>query len=177
MSTMGQGYRAIILGSPEEKEIIRTFVDSHTYNNGYKLMEHSYVGNTYVEAVEYLICPLAMFYKSRLVWAGDYADKEKAYGQNLYDLSCGDGSERKMSVPERFDMSSYKYIVNHTTKQYVDKYAKGTLHPLPLLTAEGTGRGGGDYREDPLVGTWARHVVSMEKEIPHGYDVLVCDFD
>jgi hypothetical protein len=39
------------------------------------------------------------------------------------------------------------------------------LHPLPLLTAEGNGRGGGDFRgDDPqnLVGSWARDLISVE---------------
>lgn len=39
-----------------------------------------------------------------------------------------------------------------------------TVHPLPLLTAEGNGRGGGDYHEQnpdiELVGTWARDSIS-----------------
>ena len=71
---MGQGYKAIILASEPHKgkEVIRTWVDPHAHDNGYKLMEHSYIGNNFVEALEYLISPLGMFYKSRLVWSGDY---------------------------------------------------------------------------------------------------------
>ncbi len=39
------------------------------------------------------------------------------------------------------------------------------IHPLPILTAETDGGGGGDYRgQDPLgvMGTWARDSISME---------------
>jgi hypothetical protein len=47
-----------------------------------------------------------------------------------------------------------------------------------LLTAEGNGRGGGDYKgsNEHLVGTWARHVISVEKEIPDDYAEFICEF-
>ena len=36
----------------------------------------------------------------------------------------------------------------------------------------GNGRGGGDYygENEELVGTWARDVISIEKDKPNGYD-------
>jgi len=179
---MGQGYRAVILASETEPEIIRTWIDSHSYGNGYKLMEHSYIGNAYVQALEYLISPLGMFYKSRVVWAGDYADPEAGSDKNLNAFTSDDEVEGRVSQPSRYDMSPYRYIVNHTQKVYVDKNCGEEggwrVHPLPLLTAEGNGRGGGDYRgiTDQLVGTWARNVISVEKEVPDGYTELVCEF-
>lgn len=179
---MGQGYRPIILASHknEGKEIIRTWLNSHAYGNGYKLTEHSYIGNNFVEAVEYLISPLGMFYRSRLVWSGDYADNEEGLDENLYFISDYHTNKDKMSFPSPYNMSSYRYIVNHTQEKYVNKNntSNSTIHPLPLLTAEGNGRGGGDYRGENLhlVGTWARDTISLEKEIPDGYDELVCQF-
>jgi len=179
---MGQGYRAVILASETEPEIIRTWIDSHSYANGYKLMEHSYMGNVYVQGLEYLISPLGMFYKSRVVWAGEYADPEAGSDKNLNAFTSDEDIEGRMYQPFRHDMSPYRYIVNHTQKVYVDKnYGEGggwRVHPLPLLTAEGNGRGGGDYRgiTDQLVGTWARNVISVEKEVPDGYTELVCEF-
>jgi len=59
--------------------------------------------------------------------------------------------------------------VNHTKKEYVVKPRKGEYHPLSLLTAEGNGRGGGDYRGSGDVGRWARDIISMEDDIPEGY--------
>lgn len=182
---MGQGYNAIILADKRnsaDAETIRTWVHPHEFNNGYKLMEHSYIGNNFVEAVEYLLSPLGMFYKSRLVWAGDYADAEPETDENLYVISSNEQNDGKKSHPQRYDMSQYRFIVNHTKKQYVDKNLELTgrfdIHPLPLLTAEGNGRGGGDYKGDDmeLVGTWARDIISLELETPLGYEELVCEF-
>jgi hypothetical protein len=55
---------------------------------------------------------------------------------------------------------------------------KNQFHPLPILTAEGNGRGGGDYRgaDEDLVGTWARDVISVEMEAPADYTMLVYNF-
>ena len=63
------------------------------------------------------------------------------------------------------------------------------LHPLSLLTAEGNGRGGGDYNGPnmDMVGTWARDVISMENEAPvvaaatvvaaiPSYTLIECEF-
>jgi hypothetical protein len=78
----------------------------------------------------------------------------------------------------------YRYIVNHDKQQYVNKERSRTdsyghqLHPLPLLTVEGNGRGGGDYRGDDMakVGIWARDVISVETEPPAGYTELKVKF-
>lgn len=182
---MGQGYKALILGSQPNgsAEIIRTWIDPHSYDNGYKLTEHSYIGNNFVGALEFLISPLGMFYKSRVVWSGDYADKEAGLDENLYEISSNEINAEKLSRPLGRDVSEYRYIVNHTTAQYVNKamcvsQASHNFHPLPLLTAEGNGRGGGDYHgtNEEMVGIWARHVLSVEKVKPVGYMELVCDF-
>ena len=188
---MGQGYKAVILASYSDevehagqggKEFIRTWVDPHQYlSNGYKLMEHSYIRNHFVEGVEYLLSPEGMFYKSRLVWAGDYADNEPQEEENLNFLTQDELNKAKMSVPVAPPMGSYRYVVNHSRKEYFTKSTTKSIfivHPLPLLTAEGNGRGGGDYRGTHMehVGTWARDVISVEKEIPANYTERVFDF-
>jgi hypothetical protein len=167
---MGQYYLAIILGEKSDKEYIRTYVNPHMYGNGSKLMEHSYVGNNFVKVVENLMCPGGMFYKCRLVWAGDYADNEAGSDKNLYSMCDEDGGFNNTCK-----LLSYPYIVNHTKKVYINK--NSSLHPLPLLTAEGNGRGGGDYNgpNSAMVGTWARDVISMENEAPD-YTLIECEF-
>lgn len=75
--------------------------------------------------------------------------------------------------------------MNHTKKLIVDMSTAAAdsrgfrIHPLPLLTAEGNGRGGGDYHgaHETLVGSWARDVISIEKELPVGYTRLEVNFE
>ena len=45
------------------------------------------------------------------------------------------------------------------------------IHPLPLLTWQTTGGGGGDFRGycKPGLGAWADDILSMEKEMPAGF--------
>jgi hypothetical protein len=175
---MGQYYKALILAEKtDKKEFIRASIESYTYGSGSKITEHSYIDGIYMTAVEYVLCPLGMFYKSRIVWAGDYAENEPELNQNLYNLS-----ENKIYIPIlpkncNEIVKKYRYIVNHTKKQYVDKKDK-ILHPLSLLTAEGNGAGGGDYRgsNEILVGSWARDIISIDEEIPENYTELVCEF-
>ena len=82
---MGQYYFPIILS--ENGKII-AWMDAHEYANGLKLMEHSFVGNNFVCTFEFELTPLGKYHRSRVVWAGDYADQEEV-GENLYHL-CGE---------------------------------------------------------------------------------------
>ena len=194
---MGQYYKPIILAPKQDNkpEEIRGWLLSHDYDCGLKLMEHSWLGNLYVQTFEKLISPEGLHHKSRVVWAGDYADGEPELTHadeqgrerevNLYGL-CGDVNEIE---PKAINVKrmAYRYILNHTTKQFVDKKEVPvtdwwtdektgkkypfTIHPLPLLTCEGNGRGGGDYRGDERgqVGVWARHSISVANKVPTGY--------
>jgi hypothetical protein len=49
-------------------------------------------------------------------------------------------------------MHNYRYIINHTKKQYVKvpsyEKDKWIIHPLPILLSDGSGRGGGDYKDE-----------------------------
>ena len=167
---MGQYYLAVILAEKSDKEYIRTYVDPTMYNNGSKLTEHSYIDNNFMKILENLIGPNGMFYRSRLVWAGDYADPEPDSNRNLHEM-C----EANSPFVSTDESVSYTYIVNHTKKVYIEK--KGDFHPLPILTAEGNGRGGGDYNGPnmDMVGTWARDVISMENKAPD-YKLIECVF-
>ena len=64
---MGQYYKTINLDTKQH-------LNAHSYDNGVKLMEHSWVGNNFVGAVEVLLQPGNPWYKTRIVWAGDYGD-------------------------------------------------------------------------------------------------------
>ena len=186
---MGQYYVPTIIN----KNGVETF-NAHHYNNGYKLMEHSWVGNYLVQAV------ITRLYNnpSILFWMGDYAELDditkKAAEAALFDYNISIGKQfildvhsdkyDKPAIPEK-DFIYPKYFINHTAKVYFDidkcvsKLAEiapeddgWVVHPLPLLTAVGNGRGGGDYYSEldkQFVGNWAGDVIETAYEVPDGY--------
>ena len=172
---MGQYFHAVIL---DAEATLMAWLSP--FNSGMKLMEHSYLGDEFVSTFEWELTPAGRFYKSRVVWAGDYADNEANTTENLYSISksckaseLGAGEEIKTTI-------HYPFLVNHTTRQFVNKFkvpknrSGYQIHPLPLLTCEGNGRGGGDfYGESPLIGSWARDVISAEKTAPAEFTELV----
>jgi hypothetical protein len=189
---MGQYYHPIILDT--DRKTIKKWWHSHDFREdgssiGLKLMEHSYVGNWLMQSVESELFRNAQ----NVVWAGDYADPEpdpvvnrfnvessssEQPAHNLYDMT----EHAPKAKPVPYDESkeeSHRYLVNHTKKIYVDKTKLDSFtfpnypddphiyHPLSLLTAEGNGRGGGDYHGtcEEVVGTWARDLISVEDNI------------
>jgi hypothetical protein len=173
---MGQYYLAIILGEEGQKpEIIRIYMTP--FNCGMKLTEHSYLTNNFVNTFESLLAPDGIFYKSRIVWAGDYADNEVGQEENLHQIAFNQPNKDFTTKYQALTLEKNQYIINHTKKQYVDK-TKNNYHPLPLLTCEGNGRGGGDYYDSnkDQIGIWARDVISSEKEKPEGYKELIISF-
>lgn len=145
---MGQYYKPIFL---TENNKPKTFVYSHDFGSGLKLMEHSWMLNPFVRFVEKQL----MIEPQKLVWAGDYADNEapetitneeikalakedseywtserlKKEGANLYSLSDTVG---KLTHDERVEDKynhkfkviaplTAKYIVNHDRKEFVNK--------------------------------------------------------
>lgn len=222
---MGQYYTPILSEADTAEKFEAGIVAaaySHDYGNGLKLMEHSYVGNTFVAAIERELDKRPL----RVVWAGDYADPESGDDLNLYGSMYGESGEKReglfiqprpadvldkslwdafywirnattdgpwesarYTAPDGFvdkieelaklastvaaDRPAYRYLVDLDTFEYVsmvglprDTY-KWRTHPLPLLTAEGNGRGGGDYHDDKpgaeFVGRWARHKIALAK--------------
>ena len=159
---------------------------------GLKLMEHSWMNNPMVQIVESLLLPGGNWHKQPIVWAGDYAEPEKetmdhdgvirTHNNNLYDF-CDDHNKITPKIVRL--AKRYRYILNHTTNQYVDKTKVPDndgwrIHPLPLLTGEGCFNGGGDYRESQpdanLIGIWARNVISVDSFVPDGYSELIVSF-
>ena len=150
-----------------------------------KLLEHSWWVNPFVNTFsEYL-------YKEprRVAWVGDYAVEPddfdfpncSAFYVPYYGEVWGETAETIGVVSSDF-MLDGKFLVNHDTKQFVnlDEYKCAsvdkhgwTIHPLPLLTAVGNDRGGGDFHEGNTgyekVGMWAWHLLSIEDESPKGF--------
>ena len=172
---MGQYYKPILLEdkvTDDAPETIIGHLESWSYGNGAKLMEHSWLENDFVRRVESILAKRT----SRIVWAGDYADTEPNSEENLYEMTTEDGHLHTEEPTDKF-----RYIINHTTKEYVDKQRVlpdndgWKIHPLPLLTCEGNGRGGGDYggNDKYLVGLWSRNRISVSNDIPNDYEELL----
>lgn len=177
---MGQYYCPTIIKNRKVKsksDIVMWFY-SHEYDNGLKLMEHSYKGNKFVNAVRNWLITSG---GGRLVWAGDYADEEAEGKPNIYGYA-------KELRPTHFtdeDKPEYHIYNNHDKHEYVDldkcqsKDEWGfIIEPLPLLTCEGNGRGGGDYEGSymGLVGSWARDFISCDTKPVEGYREITPDF-
>lgn len=78
--------------------------------------------------------------------------------------------------------TSHPWLLNHdkglaVDKRKVPKDSEGwRIHPLPLLTMEGNGRGGGDFHgDDKLIGSWARDRISLASRRPKGFTVIPFD--
>lgn len=189
---MGQYYKAINVDTGE-------WANAHQYDSGVKLMEHSYVNNEFVMAVKKMLMPGGRWHKARIVWAGDYGemtwkniasnhvekfaaeldDKGKLYNTNSFDM-VPVGS---FDIECPWDL----YLVNHDKKLYIsynalykqssDKEKQSgdptgwDIDPLPLLTADGNGAGGGDYSglQEEICGDWAADHISIEEKAPKGY--------
>jgi hypothetical protein len=157
---MGQYYKAI---SIDHKEC----VNPHALFNGAKLMEHSYLGNAVTDTVMVLLAD--QWHGTHIVWAGDYADNEVGQRRNLYSLT-------HMPCRAATPLHVPRYLLNLDTQCYVDTAALKadahgfTLHPLPLLTCEGNGRGGGDFHgDDSRIGRWARHRLAASDIAPSNF--------
>ena len=164
---MGQYYKQAI-----EQDGNLDIFDTQTVNdwNGRKLMEHSWIGNSFMDAISERIHNKP----ANIVWCGDYADEPQDFVTidwiNYETIYPKDGRkpQRLKELPERFDYS-HKYLVNHTNKCYVDfdlymskcKDKDGwILHPLSLLTAVGNGRG-----------AWAGNNIEITDKVPDEYEL------
>lgn len=153
-----------------------TTLFSHKFDNGLKLMEHSWIGNNFVNAAYVLIHDNP----HQVAWIGGYSDDVaedfaiQAGGLErfnwFYKIAWKKDEDIRLG-PEFFnntDLDSFMtqettgtYLINHTKKlflsieEYIRKNKKQEsnrtddiwcINPLPLLTACGNGQGGGDYR-------------------------------
>ena len=180
---MGQYYRPCILRQNYKLCVkanpVLASLSPYDFDNGAKLMEHSYVGNSYVSAVMQLLN--SYYYGSPFAWVGDYADgvgKSKDLYSEAYEI------EKDTKRKHHFEPKQYKYVVNLSKKQFI-KVPELTrsliVHPLPLLTAFGNGRGGGDYHgtNEDKVGIWAFDKIGVtndEEEIV-GLEEIFVNFE
>lgn len=188
---MGQYYRCLTQDKEGKMTIYSLQIkdwnkpeEDYKRYNGVKLMEHSWVGNSFMNSLS------ALIYKNplQIAWVGDYAS-DFAWGSGrefkpnpewLWHTAWE--TEKEEDIEKKgFDYKD-KFLVNHTLQDYLDlnKYMRRAdkdgwkVHPLSLLTACGNGLGGGDYWEDYsdswCVGDWCWDEISIEDEIPEGYN-------
>jgi hypothetical protein len=144
-----------------------------------KLIEHSYIKNNFMLAVESNLGPNGPFYMTRVVWAGDYAEPEPDSENNLNTMAM---DSKQKAIRAGYDTHEYRYIINHSKGLYIDKNTLGKsgliIHPLSLLTAEGNGKGGGDYRgrDNDMCGVWARDIISVNDSVPPDFYEFVRQF-
>ena len=159
---MGQYFRGAILKINHKlaKQPVLFAVRPSEYSNLAKLMEHSYIGNTYVNAYMEMISDTdGMYFGYPVVWIGDYADDVK--DKDYYDLANKISDKNQGCSDKVKGDKEYKYLVNFSKKEYVviPKYNSTIyqMHPLSLLTAYGNGGNGGDYsgKCQNEVGIWA----------------------
>jgi len=179
---MGQYYKPICLDNKQ-------WLYTHDYGNGLKLMEHSWIGNDFVGHVMALMVKGGDWFRKRIVWAGDY------YGNDTDETNYWSQAEDDTKIQPIICMVKEKQerakLVNHTKKLYVrydemlpcvDRGWAGVVNPLPLLTACGNGRGGGDYSnrypDCDKIGIWAGDILSIEFAVPKSqwYKKLVVGF-
>lgn len=189
---MGQYYHIVFgVKDPENNETKVVVNQRNVEGCGYimaKLLEHSYIGNKLTSAVASYVWRKGPV---RVMWVGDYAEEDE-----LNELTGGAVHYQQVWPEEEEDgVLSYlpakdfqyenKFLVNYSKREYLSynkylKKSKGkaawgwTIDPLPLLTAVGNGRGGGDYREPnenyDLCGTWAWDELSItDTRPPKGY--------
>ena len=203
---MGQYYKPTAIAS--DGRILS--LDPGTFDSGAKLTEHSWISNPFVNGAYSLILhsrkrvawigdyayqdydpdteayakvmPLEEFQKIHdTVWHDD----NDGLSPNLFskrDLAILDYDTRRM------------YLINHDKQVYIDLevYIRentvrgGTwdgwcMNPLPLLTACGNGRGGGDFYEGRVgyenIGVWAFDSLEYADKAPDGYAEAKFYFD
>lgn len=155
----------------------------HHYDNGLKLMEHSWVGNNYVNTViQHLLDVTEKYGGCKMAHVGDYssdlipemAGKMKC-ARKMYS-ACWKGGYEKHYIHPTAQITEDVFIVNDTRKEYIRAIqtcdsGKWWVASFPLLIAMGNGLGGGDYggRNEGLVGRWACDRVRAVRQEPEGY--------
>ena len=194
---MGQYFIAICLKSNYKrtpKNPIVAAIKPHDYDNGAKLMEHSYAGNNFVNAA---MAMLNQHNGCRFVWCGDY-DEDFKVPKGILDED-GDEIDSLYGLAENIihkekknpshivynEDTAFKYAVNHDKKEYVAIPApnptKYVINPLPLLCANSNGLGGGDFWGDneEMCGHWAYdHIEVTDKRPSKAYKSItkLCKF-
>jgi hypothetical protein len=203
---MGQYYRPAII-APDGRMLP---LHPSAFGGFSKLTEHAWISNEFVSAVCSLIykSPKRVAWIGDYAYR-EYETCGEAYTramsmdefQKYYDTVWGKDSESlTANLFSKRDLAILDYdtkrmfLINHDKRVYIDIAAyirdntvKGggwegwCMNPLPLLTACGNGRGGGDYGRDypgyADVGVWAFDSLEYTDKAPDGYTEAKYYFD
>ncbi|WP_433192749.1 hypothetical protein ACQP1G_29130 [Nocardia sp. CA-107356] len=138
-----------------------------------RFLRRAWIGDDFVQGVERLLTV-----PTRVVWAGPLPRPHGVRAdESLYDKAA---SVAPLVAPQHGFIG--RYILNHDKRTYVDKATvlgsddRERIHPLPMLTADGSGCDGGRTGGDvALVGAWAGDRISMSAIVPTGFELLKYD--
>ena len=203
---MGQYYKPALI-VPDNRVLTMRATSFDSFN---KLTEHSWISNPFVNAVYSLIYKSAKrvawigdYSREDYETCGEAYIKAMPFDQfqKFYELTWGDDvidlpskffSNRDLSILT-FDTKGM-FLVNRNKRVYIDMaayirentvksgaWAGWCMDPLPLLTACGNGRGGGDFYEGHIgyadIGVWAFDCLEYTDQIPDGYTEAMYYFD
>jgi hypothetical protein len=198
-ASMGQYYMPTIL-APDGRMLT---LEPHDFDCGAKLTEHSWVSNPHVNAAYALIYDSPKRVAWIGAYADqEYAECGEPYTMamppeefaKIYKSVYDENRESlKHTSFSRSDLeilmydTKRRFLVNHRKSCYLDlefyildstyreiDSTTWCVSPLPLLTACGNGRGGGDYYKGrpcyEAVGTWAFDTLEFTASPPSGYE-------
>lgn len=111
---------------------------------------------------------------------GEYFKRDES-GEYVKDengrrIPCFNEEEKHARLVELAQNTEFRFLINDDRKEYVDLWEVPNVdgyrvHPLPLLTCEGNGRGGGDYHglNNNMVGIWARNFIRVAE---HNWELV-----
>lgn len=169
-----------------------------SYGCGLHLMEHAFVGSSYVDAVASTLVNKPQW----LIWFGDYSEPNEKV--NLDEVAFAKADKAAHSTPhspvainETIKNNNY-FLINHSKKLFLDmaKYIKNApraynnniepnpiIHPLPLLTASSNGKWDGDYRPTTkyawsysAVGSWCNDLIEISDTPYDGFKEIMIYF-
>lgn len=171
---MGQYYNAVV-EIKGRKEVYYHMVDKKYMMA--KLLEHGYYNNPFVLAIT------SKFWrkKGKLAWVGDYAEPEDFNWNEAFENAHSDDAKENLKY-NGFRLEG-KLFVNHTKKMIIDlddykellKEQDMIISPIPLLTAVGNDKGGGDFHRGTgigyeLIGTWAWDEIEITDDDEQFYE-------
>ena len=175
------------------------FVDKREYMypidydwSGLKLMEQSWVGQTFRNAVIGHL--MTMPDGCRLAHIGDYSEEELKERSDsveiddtyvsyssMYDMCWTTGIEDRFRMPRisdkeivEFKWKKTVWVADEDTHEYIrcdfdTSENEWKVCPLLILLSVGNGQGGGDYHGTNMdrVGSWAFHKIKVYTEAPY----------